>query len=191
MSKNSPSNDAVFVIPMAKGYVRGYYERRNGKLVYINPYQNSKGRKKDAPSVQQKVDLPVARAPKPKFKENAGGVSAKPVSVDSRKDSSLNFILEIIIHIVKTIDSFEPGERVRLSAAVQTAKSIVREMGYLDDGIVAYFDIPKAKSTKLSHGAARETAAMAKQLNRLTRRVTRATIREKIQRMSLQLSEEL
>jgi hypothetical protein len=190
MSKNNPSNE-IFTIPMAKGYVRGYYEKRNGRMVYINPYQNSKSKKKPAVSNQQQVDVPTAHVPKPGFKENAGGVAAKPIHVDARPDNSLNFIVEIIIRIVKVINHFEPGEIVRLAPAVLTAKSIVKELGYMDQGISASFEIPVAKKTKLSDGAARETAAMSKELKRLSRRVTRATIREKIQRMSALLAEAL
>jgi hypothetical protein len=189
MPKN-PLNP-IPTIPMAKSYVKGYYEKRNGKLVYVSPYQNSKSKSPKAISTTQQADLPIARPPKPAFKENVGHVATKPVMLDQPSQESLNFILEVIIHVVKTIKSFEPGEIVRLAPVLLKAKAIIRELGYLDSGISANFDVPEAKKTRLSDGSMREAAAMSKELKRLSRRVNRATLREKIQKMSLLLQESI
>jgi hypothetical protein len=189
MNQKTISNNAIPVIPMTKGYVRGYYEKRNGKLVYISPYENSKTRKQQASSHETNVNLPNPIRKKAAKPEVQGHVNPKPVAIDKTNEDPMNFVLQIILAIVKTIDSFEDGERVRLALPLRTAKTIVRELGYLDETIEVFFQTPKVKSTRLSDQAARETSAMVKQLKRLSRRVVKATLREKIQKMALQLSE--
>lgn len=188
MSKNSSN---FHVIPFEKGFVRGYYERRNGKLVWVSPYENSKD-KQSKDSASEVGETPMSAASKlPKFEPNSGKNPIKPVQVADHDETSFSFLLEVIIRMVKQIDSFEPGEIVKLKAALSAAKSIVRELGYYDETIAPSFVVPNAKQSKLGSKAARETSAMSKELKRVMRRVTKSTLRAKVQKMSGLLQEAL
>lgn len=191
MSKNRNVNGNFHTIPLQKGYVRGYYERRNGRLVWISPYENSKDKhaKLDPSSVQENPATPIVKP----LKIEGGGSqnTVKPVVPTQTNHKDLNFLLEVIVRTVKTIRQFEPGEVMKLNPALKVARSIVSEMGYLDEGLDAIFHVPQVKQTKLSEGAARKTAALAKELKRVSRRVTKLTLREKTEKLSLTLAEAL
>lgn len=189
MRKN---NNLIPCIPLEKAWVRGYYERRNGKLVWVKPYENSKSRKpddggSDVRNLVETTEMPLKQPP-PSSSEHA---EVKPLGVAQIDKESMNWLLSVIIKCVKTIKGFEEGEIVRLYPALSIARSIIKELGYYDKTMDGYFTSPQVKASKLSSGAARETQAMAKNLKQLTRRVTKSTLREKVQRMSSQLEEAL
>ena len=186
------TNDITLCIPFEKGWVRGYYEKRNGRLVWIKPYENSKVRKMDGGNsdVQNLVEtagMPIKQPPK----SSGGTTGIKPIDNAQISKESMNFLLHAIIACVKTIRSFKDGEIVKVAPALLIARSIIKELGYYDRTMENNFEIPDTKPTKLGSGASRETEAMAKQLNRLSRRVTKSTLREKVQKMSSQLEEAL
>jgi hypothetical protein len=191
MSKNRNSSANFHTIPFQKGYVKGYYERRNGRLVWISPYENSKDKHdRDGQSgVQETIQTPAIKPPSIDDKPHKPAVN--PVVVRQENDEKLNFLLEVVVRAAKTIRGFEPGEIVKLAPALKMARSIVSELGYMDAGIAPVFEPPSAKQTKLSSKAARETAALAKELKRVSRRVTKSTLREKTQKFSSTLTEAL
>lgn len=190
MPKNKNVN--FHVIPMKKGYVKGYYEKRDGRLVWVHPYESSRDRKPQ-PATSGAMTLTSVTAPKlPKFDPNDAQQPAKPMMVASKQDQDFDFLLNIIIGIVRTIDGFEPGEIARLKSALSSARSIISELGYLDDGVKMMFNQHMAvKPMRLGAGPAREVGGMVKELNRVSRRVVRSSLRNKVQKMADHLQEAL
>lgn len=190
MSKNK--SVSFHVIPMKKGYVKGYYEKRDGRLVWISPYENSKD-KHNQPSVSKVQTLNSVTAPKlPQFDPNSAQQTPKPIMVSTKQDQEFDFLLNIIVGMVRAIDGFEPGEIARLRPALRSAKSIISELGYMDDGIKLMFNQHMAvKPMRLDAGHARQVSGMAKELNRVQRRVVKASLRNKVQKMAAYLEEAL
>lgn len=174
-------------IPFNKSWVRGYYEKRNGKLVYIRPYENSKSRKPgDGATDIQNVDTGAMHKKTPKLEVGAQQ-GVKPMTPAQMQGESMDWLLNVIVACLQTIHQFEDGEVSKLAGAVSTARSIISELGFMEPTMEQYFSTPKVSPTKLSSGAARETSAMAKRLKKTSRRVTKATLRKKVERMSTQL----
>jgi hypothetical protein len=175
-----------------KGYVKGYYEKRNGKLVWVSPYENSKDKKTGDIASKVTNDGQTGGPKLPHLEDKLGRVPAKPVVVSNIGGTDkFNFVLEEVIKCVKTIHGFEPGEIVKLQSALRVAKGIIHELGYMDAGIKSFFEVPAVKRSKLSSGAVRETAAMVKELTRISRRIVKGTLREKVQRMAETMEEAL
>lgn len=180
------SNEPIPCIPLEKGYVSGYYEKRNGKLVWISPYENSRTRN-DQPgnSDVDTLDGGSVRKPRAPF-ASSGKNPEKTLDVAQQQNTSLDYVLDAIIGMIKTISNMESGEIVRLQAALKTCRSIVRELGYLDDTISSFFRVPNVKPSRLGKRAARETAAMAKECDKLARRVTKHSLHVRIQKLGEQ-----
>lgn len=190
MAKNK--NADFHVIPMKKGYVKGYYEKRDGRLVWVSPYENSKDHKPNA-NTSGSTTLEGVKAPKlPKFDPNNAQQPAKPMMVATKQDQNFDFLLNMIVNMVRQIDGFDPGEIARLKPALREAKSIISELGYMDDGVKLMFNQHMAvKPTRLGSGPAREVSGMSKDLTRAARRVVRASLRVKVQKMAEYLQEAL
>jgi hypothetical protein len=154
-------------IPFGKSWVHGYYEKRNGRLVYVRPYENSKNKVAiDGKGDTQSVETSPMKVKKPDLSGGGGRSETKTVDQSQISKESFDWLLSVVISCVKTIRGFEDGEVVRLSRALNSARSIIKELGYYEPTMDGYFALPVAKSSRLSGGAARKTEAMSKKLNK-------------------------
>lgn len=190
MGRNQ-SDNVVPCIPLEKGYVRGYYEKRDGRMVWINPYQNSRDKEAQAGDSSMK-NFDTVSAPSSKIVPTSSQrTPTKVENVPQTQSESTSYIVDVIVSMVRTINKFEPGQVVRLREAMKLCRSIVQELGYLDATIKPYFEVPESKPMRLDKGASRETAAMSKEAKRLSRRITKGTVREKVQRLSVAFEDAL
>ena len=131
------NKDIIPIITFEKGNVKGYFEHRGGKLVWINPYSNEKQRhKRVSPgrSTDVRVKTPTARRRLPKEYKTSKKQKITPLYVNhGTNEEPFNFILPVIIKIVDTINSFEDGEIARLRQVLFTCKVIIKELGYMDE----------------------------------------------------------
>lgn len=175
-------------VVLSKSVVRGYFQKRGGRLVWINEYVNRKSKKQLENTVEQH-NIRTGAPPKLPNQELDGKHNRRDKLVLPQSAGDINFILSAIMQVVKTINSFEKGERARLSGALFICKSIIRDLGYYDQSLAEVFETPKVKPTRLGRRASRQTAGMSKNMKRLSRRNMRSVIKGKVQHLSEALAD--
>lgn len=162
-----------------KSYVRGHFFKRNGKLFYVRPYENNKGRKSsnNQSSIVLKKVAPVLKKERLSHLDD-GNHPSHFINVDGYSiNKDVDFIIQFALRTAEKINTFEDAEKSRLRNVLKYCRAILVYYKYMDTHISHLFRSPDVEPEPLSPAHSRQMRGVRKEGSDILLRVNNAKVK--------------
>lgn len=166
-------------VVILKSYVRGHFEKRNGRVFYVRPYENNKSKHPRSDVIGNgTIGNNISGIGRYRHgKDDPNSNHNHFVNVDPHNDEGINYVVEFALELAYTIHGFEDGEIVKARDILDYCKSILSYYKYMDESIKYLFSIPNAEQIDLDSRDIRLIRARRREAEKLYLRVSNSKIK--------------